>query len=53
MDLCEALIAAQVQLAWGSDPAHVARAIEQLRFCAPDSELLYPLERKLQALSAG
>jgi hypothetical protein len=53
MDLCEALIAAHVQLAWGSDPSAVASAMSHLRACAPDSEMLQPLADKLRQLSGA
>jgi hypothetical protein len=53
VDLCEALIAAQVQLAWGSDPRDVARAMDNLRACAPDSAMLQPLAAKVRQLSAS
>ena len=53
MNLCEALITAHVQLVWGSDPRDVARAIDNLRACAPDSAMLQPLATKLQQLSRG
>jgi hypothetical protein len=50
MDLCEALIEAEVQLDWGRDCEKLARAVERLKACDPGSALLRPLQLKLVEL---
>jgi hypothetical protein len=50
MELCDALIEAEVQLDWGTRPDAVARALSHLVAVAPECALVRPLQMKLVVL---
>jgi hypothetical protein len=50
MELCSALIGAEVQLAWGSNQSQLERALEHLVACSPRDTLVQALQIKLIVL---